>query len=112
MLMMLLLIGHYVCELRDWFNLLCSRGPAFGYFPEPTKSFLVVNEQWKNQNEATTILAIWGFRWLLVIDFLLALSGVTVRGRYTWSLGCATGLDNVLSNHHLIQITNLMFIIP
>jgi len=31
-------------ELRNWLNLLCSRGPGFGYYPEPTKSFVVVNE--------------------------------------------------------------------
>ena len=29
--------GGTLPELREWFNLLCSRGPAFGYHPEPTK---------------------------------------------------------------------------
>jgi len=29
-------------NLREWFLLLCSRGPHFGYFPEPSKCFLVV----------------------------------------------------------------------
>jgi len=32
-------------KLRNWFNLLCSCGPSFGYYPESTKSFIVVNEQ-------------------------------------------------------------------
>ena len=41
-------------ELHDWFTLLCSHDPAFGYFPEPTESFVAVNEQWRS--EATAIL--------------------------------------------------------
>ena len=45
--------GGALSDLRDWFNLLRSRGPAFGYFPEPTKSFVVVSEQWKS--DATAI---------------------------------------------------------
>jgi len=36
--------GGTLLELHDWFNLLLSHGPAFGYYPEPTKSFIVVNE--------------------------------------------------------------------
>ena len=41
--------GGTLPELRIWFNLLCSRGPSFGYHPESTKSFAVVNDQWKNE---------------------------------------------------------------
>ena len=44
--------GGTLFELRDWFNLLCSRGPAFGYYPEPTKSFIVVSERWRNEANA------------------------------------------------------------
>jgi len=29
-------------DLREWFLLLCSHGPNFGYFPEPSKCFVVV----------------------------------------------------------------------
>ena len=36
-------------ELRNWFDLLCSCGPSFGYHPEPTKSFVAVNEWWRNE---------------------------------------------------------------
>ena len=36
-------------ELRNWFNVLCSRGPSFGYHPEPTKSFIVVDERWRSE---------------------------------------------------------------
>ena len=39
-------------ELHKWFNLLCSRGPGFGYHPEPIKSFVVVNDRWKNEAAA------------------------------------------------------------
>ena len=35
-------------ELRNWFNQLCSYGPSFGYYPEATKSFVVINERWKS----------------------------------------------------------------
>jgi len=40
-------------ELCNWFNLLHSCGPAFGYYPEPTKNFIVVNEHWRN--DANTV---------------------------------------------------------
>ena len=39
-------------ELRNWFNQLCSYGPSFGYYPEPTKTFVIVNEQWKSDAAA------------------------------------------------------------
>ena len=47
-------------ELCNWFDLLCSRGPSFGYHPEPTKSFVVVNEQWRS--EAVAILGDLGIQ--------------------------------------------------
>ena len=40
--------GGTLLDLLDWFNLLCSRSPDFGYYPEPSKSFVVVNERWRN----------------------------------------------------------------
>ena len=33
--------GGCLKDIYEWFSPLCSRGPAFGYFPEPTKSFVV-----------------------------------------------------------------------
>ena len=39
-------------KLRNWFNQLCSYGPSFGYYPEPTKSFVVVSERWKSDAAA------------------------------------------------------------
>ena len=41
--------GGTLPELHNQFDLLCSRGPSFGYHPEPTKSFVVVNEQQRNE---------------------------------------------------------------
>ena len=52
--------GGTLSELRKWFDLLCSRGPSFGYHPEPTKSFVVINERCRS--EAVTIFGILGFR--------------------------------------------------
>jgi len=34
--------GGLLKNLWEWFWLLCSRGPHFGYFPEPSKCFVVV----------------------------------------------------------------------
>ena len=39
-------------DIYEWFSLLCSRGSAFGYFPEPTKSFVVVGEQFRTKAKA------------------------------------------------------------
>ena len=39
-------------ELRNWFNQLCLCGPSFGYYSEPTKGCVVVNERWKSDAAA------------------------------------------------------------
>ena len=39
--------GGSLPDLHEWFFLVCSHGPAFGYFPEPRKSVLVVNSHFK-----------------------------------------------------------------
>ena len=36
-------------ELREWFYKLREKGPAFGYFPVPAKSVLVVEDQFKEE---------------------------------------------------------------
>ena len=36
-------------ELREWFYKLREKGPAFGYFPGPAKSVLVVEDQFKEE---------------------------------------------------------------
>ena len=32
-------------DLRVWFDKLCDLGPDYGYYPEPSKSFLVIDEE-------------------------------------------------------------------
>ena len=44
--------GGTLAELHNWFNLLCSHGPSYGYHPQPTKSFVVINDRWKNEAAA------------------------------------------------------------
>jgi len=44
--------GGSLSDLHEWLSLLCSRGPTCGYFPEPTKSFVVVSERFKGEAEA------------------------------------------------------------
>ena len=44
--------GGILLDLCDWFSLLCSCGSGFGYYPEPTNSFIVVNEQWRHEANA------------------------------------------------------------
>ena len=41
--------GRTLPELRNWFNVLYSRGPSFGYHLEAIKSFVVVDEQWRSE---------------------------------------------------------------
>jgi len=45
-------VGGSLPDLHEWFSLLCSCVPAFGYFSEPTKSFVVVSERFKGEAEA------------------------------------------------------------
>ena len=39
-------------DIYEWFSLLCSRGPAYGYFPEPAKCFVVVDERFHSEAES------------------------------------------------------------
>ena len=41
--------------LKDWWKTLCELGPKFGYYPQPTKSWLIVKERYKE--ESTIIFA-------------------------------------------------------
>ena len=36
-------------SLREWFEQLKANGPKYGYFPKPSKSFLVVDENWSSE---------------------------------------------------------------
>ena len=33
-------------SLKSWWDVLCQLGPKFGYYPEPSKSWLIVNKGW------------------------------------------------------------------
>ena len=44
--------GGSLCDICDWFSLLCSRGLAYGYFPEPTKSLVVVDVHFHSEAES------------------------------------------------------------
>ena len=37
----------YLKNIHEWFSELCSRGPDFGYFPELSKCFLLVNNEFR-----------------------------------------------------------------
>ena len=43
--------GGLLRDLYDWLALLCSRGPAFGYSPQPSKCFVVVAAPFQHQAE-------------------------------------------------------------
>ena len=45
--------GGTLPALYDWFSLLCDRGPTYGYYPEPTKCVIVVDECCKDKAEHT-----------------------------------------------------------
>ena len=40
-----MMLGGALTGLRKWWDLIVERGPAFGYFPNPTKTCLVVKEE-------------------------------------------------------------------
>ena len=42
----------YLCDFHDWFSLPCFHGPAYGKFPEPTKSCVVVDEHFRSEAES------------------------------------------------------------
>ena len=61
--------GGMLSDLPDWFTLLCSKGPSFGYTPQPTKCFVVV---------APLSIKLcqnyfWECKWSVAMDFWVAL---------------------------------------
>ena len=55
-------------NLKDWFSLLSERGPEFGYFPEPSKTVLVVDTSY--ETEATSMFGSLGIKVVLGQRFL------------------------------------------
>ena len=38
-------------RLKEWFSKLLEKGPSFGYFPEPSKSVLIIDRKFKVEAE-------------------------------------------------------------
>ena len=47
-------------KLRDWFEQLLDQGPSYGYFPEPTKSYVIVDESFNS--DAANIFQAYGVK--------------------------------------------------
>ena len=43
--------GDSLEDIHEWFSLVCSRGPAFGYFLEPSKSYVVIGKHRRTKAE-------------------------------------------------------------
>ena len=52
------LVKNKVSSLRDWLTMLMEKGPD--YFPEPSKSWLIINES--NANEANQLFGEFGLK--------------------------------------------------
>ena len=48
------LAGGNLKSIHEWLNSLTERGPAYGYFPEPAESYLVVSETFKTLAEGVS----------------------------------------------------------
>ena len=55
-------------NIKEWFELLSERGPRYGYYPEPSKSVLVVDQRYKDEAasvfEGTGVSVVTGHRFL------------------------------------------------
>ena len=58
MLMMLLFVDIQMKDILEWFSELCSPGPQFGYFHNPSKSFLLVSDKFRSDADC---LVVWVF---------------------------------------------------
>ena len=38
-------------QLKEWFSKLLEKGPSFGYFPQPSKSVLIIDRKFKVEAE-------------------------------------------------------------
>ena len=62
--------GH-LNDIHEWFSQLCSKGPAFGYHPEPSKSFcLLMTDIGLKRKDC---LVLWVFGLLQIIISWLAI---------------------------------------
>ena len=75
-------------DIHEWFSQLCSKGPAFGYYPEPSKSYLLVNDRYRIEAErlfgALGIQIVAGHRFWVVIWVIM----LAVNTMYLTRFGC------------------------
>ena len=53
-------VSGELSSLQEWLTMLMERGPDFGYFPEPSKSYLIVNES--NRDLANLLFGDFGLK--------------------------------------------------
>ena len=81
-------------DIHKWFSRLCSKGPAFGYYPEPSKSYLLVND--RHQSEADRLFGALGVQIVAGHHFL---------GGY---LGDHAVCEQYISDKVQLWVTNLL----
>ena len=80
--------------VHEWFSQLCSKGPAFGYYPEPSKSYLLVND--RHRIEAERLFAALGVQ---------IVAGHRFLGGY---LDDHAGCEHYVSDKVRLWVTNLL----
>ena len=81
-------------DIHEWFSQLCSKGPAFGYYPEPSKSYLLVND--RHRIEAERLFGALGVQ---------IVAGHRFLGGY---LGDHAGCEHCVSDKVRLWVTNLL----
>ena len=94
-------------DIYEWFSLLCSRGPAFGYFPELAKCFVVVDERF--HSEAESLFRGLGVRIVTGHRYLGGFIGDSSQAIYDW----ISKQESCVSNYKYLEISfgNIQFII-
>ena len=75
-------------DFHEWFSQLCSKGPAFGYYHEPSKSYLLINDRHRCEAErlfgALGVQIVAGYRFWVVIWVIM----LVVNNMYLTRFGC------------------------
>ena len=81
--------GGSLEDIHEWFSLLCSRGPAFGYFLNLLRALLSLVKIVRV--ELKIFFMIWEFRLLLAIDILAALLEICMTGMCLYTIKLTSG---------------------